>query len=194
MISNKYNLPAFKLGIAKYLASKELSKIHNLPNGLISPRVKTPFEDHLPLPDIPEEGEVKLTGEIRQRRPSSFVTKPNFTFGDPDAEVVSFRTNSTVEDTKALSVSSVTTENMCTPLGPKKQNQCPRKASSSTVSTQECNIKKRNRLGSIEDEIKNVHIFMSPQAPRTGTGKKNQGQQMQDYRQELEDKYSKLLH
>lgn len=55
------------------------------------------------LPEIPEEGEVKLTGEFRPRRPSGFIARPNFSFGDPDADGASFRTNSTVDDGTGLS-------------------------------------------------------------------------------------------
>ena len=73
MNSNKYNLPPFKLGIAKYIASREFSSIYNIPvNTHVSPKPKTLIED---LPEIPEEGEVNLTGEYRPRRQSSFMAK-----------------------------------------------------------------------------------------------------------------------
>lgn len=60
------------------------------------------------------------------------------------------------------------------------------------MSTQGSNIKRRNRLGSIEDEIKSQHIFMSPQAPKSA--QKRHSQQLVDLRQEYEDKYSKILY
>jgi hypothetical protein len=170
--TNKRNLSKYKLGIARYLASKEFQSLHGQPSNNFISSPKSPRIDK--LPEIPEEGETNVISGYGPRRQSTFMAVPNYNFGMPTAGALSFKSNSTLEEAKSLSVDSVTTENMSTPLGPKKQNKCPRKTSSSTISTQDSNVKKRNRLGSIEEEIKSHLIFLSPQAPRVAEKRRSQ--------------------
>lgn len=70
--TNKYNLAKYKLGIAKYLASKEFQSLHGQPTIHFVPSPRSPIIDK--LPEIPEEGEANTLNGYGPRRESTFKT------------------------------------------------------------------------------------------------------------------------
>jgi hypothetical protein len=155
MNNNKYNLSMPKLGMAKYLASRELSLISHLD---VSPRSAHKRSWDSSMQSIPQEGKLSPAMPTQSM---TFQTKPNFQFGG-EAQRNRFLSTSTLENIDEMSNISGNTGSMKTPCSPRRANQCPRKSSYSTISTNESNFVGRNRLGSIEQVTAMQNIFLSP--------------------------------
>jgi hypothetical protein len=180
MNNNHYNLNSTKLGMAKYLASVELSMRSNAnPYSHYSQQI---YSNYL----IPPEGDINTpTPELE----TNFMTKQNYQFGESqdmnDALSWSTLDNNSQKNSRKGS--------LITPQGPVKNNKVPRKTSTSSISTQESHVINRNRLGSIEEQIHFKNFFVSPTKDIKERERKK-SQEIDNFRQDLEKKYSKIIY
>lgn len=182
MNQNHYNLSKTKLGMAKYLASVEISIIsQNNPYLPVQKFQNSPFL-------IPPEGDIQIP---KPEIETNFLAKPNYQFGEnPDNhDALSW---STVGGSNNPSNQNSRKGSMVTPMGPVKYNQVPRKDSTSTTSTTESNKINRNRLGSMEESIRFKNFFVSPTKDVTQR-ERSKSIEIENMRLDLEKKYSKII-